>query len=122
MSVISRMRKQTCVYWALRGVESGGEDYDEFGQPQYTDPVQLACRWEVKTVEFLSPQGTQELSNAVVYVDQDVDVGGVLMLGELTDIDSSLTVPKQNEETWEIRRFEKLPNFRNTEFLRTVFL
>ncbi len=122
MSIITRMLKQKAVYWALAGVESGGEDYDEFGQPQYTVPVEVACRWETKTVEFLGPQGTQEISNAVVYVDQDVDVGGVLMLGELTDIDSSLTVPKQNEETWEIRRFEKLPNFRNTENLRTVYL
>ena len=122
MGIITRMLRQTCVYWALAGVESGGSDYDEHGQPQYTDPEELNCRWEVKTVEFLGPSGTQELSNAVVYVDQDVDVGGVLMLGELVDIDSSLTVPKQNEETWEIRRFEKLPNLKNTEYLRTVYM
>ena len=122
MSLINRMLKQTCVYWALAGVESGGDDYDDHGRPQYTDPVEISVRWEAKTVEFLNPQGGQELSNAVVYVDRDVDVVGVLMLGELTDIDSSLTVPKQNEEAWEIKKFEKLPNLRNTEYLRTVYL
>lgn len=122
MSIITRMLRQTAVYWALQGVESGGSDFDDYGQPQYTDPIEVACRWEAKTVEFLGPSGTQEISNAVVYVGQDVDVGGVLMLGELVDIDSSLTVPKQNEETYEIRRFEKLPNLKNTENLRTVYM
>ncbi len=109
------MLRQTAMYWALDG-------FDNHGQPEYAIPIEVDVRWEVKTVEFLGPNGTQELSNAVVYVGQDVKVGGVLMLGELTDIDSSLTVPKQNEETWEIRRFEKLPNLRNTEFLRTVYM
>ncbi len=118
MSIITRMLRQKAVYWAL----DSDDNFDNFGQPQYANPVEIKCRWVIKTVEFLGPQGTQELSNAVVYVGQDVKVGGVLMLGELTDIDSSLTVPKQNEETYEIRRFEKLPNLRTTQFLRTVFL
>lgn len=113
------MLKQKAVYWALR---SGADAFDEFGQPQYDDPVQIRVRWVIKTMEFLGPKGTTELSNAVVYVDRDVEVGGVLMLGALMDIDSSLVVPKQNDETWEIRRFEKLPNLRNTENLRKVFM
>jgi len=119
MSIITRRLKQTAVYWAMN---SGADAFDEFGQPQYEDPIEIDCRWEVVTVEFLGPQGTQELSNARVGVGQDVEVGGVLMLGELTDIDSSLTVPKQNDETYEIRRFEKLPNLKTTEFLRTVYM
>ena len=122
MGIITRMLKQTAVYWALEGSEVGGDNYGNYGQPQYTVPVEIECRWEVVTVEFLDASGTIILSNAVVYVDRDVDVGGVLMLGELTDIDSSLTTPKQNDETWEIKRFEKLPNLKNSQFLRTVYL
>jgi len=118
MSIITRMLKQTAVYWALNITTP----YDNYGQPQYEDPIEMSVRWEAKTVEFLGPEGNTLLSNAVVYVGQDVVLGGVLMLGELTDINSSLTIPKQNDETWEIRRFEKLPNLQNTEFLRTVYL
>lgn len=122
MSLITRMRRQTCVYWALLGADSAGVvDYDDFGQPQLTDPTELTCRWEEITIEFLDTQGTRQLSNARVYVGQDVDLGGVLMLGELTDITDEDN-PKENDGAWEIRRFDKLPNLRNTEFLRTAFL
>lgn len=121
MSIISRMRKQTAVYWALEGAESGGNDFDDFGQPLLTTPIEIKCRWEAKTVEFIDAKGTRQLSNAVVYVDQDVDVGGVLMLGELTDIVNEDT-PKENDDAWEIRRFDDLPNLKATEFLKTAYL
>lgn len=115
------MRKQVAVYWALEGSESGGDDYDNFGQPQYTTPIEIKCRWEAKIEEFVNASGTRILSNAIVYVDQDVDVGGVLMLGELTDITDS-EVPKENDNAWEIQRFDNLPNLKVTEFLKTAYL
>ena len=122
MSLITRMRKQTAVYWALLGADSAGVvDYDDYGQPQYTDPVEITVRWESVTVEFLDSQGTRQLSNAVVYSGEDLDLGGVLMLGELTDITDE-DIPKENDDAWEIRRFDKLPNLRNTEILRTAYL
>ena len=71
--------------------------------------------------EFLDAGGTKILSNAVVYVDRDVDVGGVLMLGELTDITDETNV-KENDGAWEIKRYDKLPNLKNTEYLRTAYL
>ena len=124
MSLISRMITygQKAVYWALLGADSAGVvDYDDYGQPQYTDPVEINCRWEEITIEFLDSQGTRQLSNARVYVGQDVDIGGVLMLGELADVTDD-DIPKENDNAWEIRRFEKLPTLRNRETLRTVFL
>lgn len=121
MSLISGMRRQTAVYWALEGEESSGDNFDEFGQPQYTTPIEISVRWEARTEEFLDAKGTRILSNAIVYVDRDVDIAGVLMLGELTDI-TNQKIPKENDDAWEIKRYEKLPNLRNTEILRTVFL
>lgn len=121
MGIITRMRKQICVYWGLQSSESGGLDYDEYGQPVYTDPIELECRWEDRSEEFIDPSGTRMTSAAVVYVDQDVDVGGVLMLGELEDITDE-SIPKENEGAHEIRAFNKLPNLRATEFLRTAYL
>lgn len=121
MSIIKRMRKQDAVYWALASVESGGDDFDDYGQPILTDPVEVKCRWEDKSEEFVAANGTKMLSHAVVYVDRDVDVGGVLMLGELTDITDADNV-RENAGAWEIKRFDKIPNLRATEFLRIAFL
>ena len=120
-SIIIKMLKQTCVYWAL----ASGDDvsYDDFGQPIVTiaDPVEIDCRWEAENVEFIAADGTKQLSRAVVYVGQDVDVGGILMLGTEDDITDSTNI-KENDGAWEIKSFGKLPNFRATEFLRTVYL
>jgi len=121
MRIITKMLKQTCVYWALESAESAGDDYDDYGQPQQTAPVELSCRWETVTEEFLDKNGTVQLSQAKVYVGQDVDLGGVLMLGGLADITDS-SYPKENEGAWEIKRFEKLPTLKADQFLRTVFL
>jgi hypothetical protein len=114
MSLITRMRKQTAVYWAPIG-------YDNTGHPEWDDPIEIDCRWEDVTEEFIDPTGTRFFSTAKVYVDQDVELGGVLMLGELDDLESG-SDPKANEGAWEIKRFEKLPNLRNTENLRTALL
>jgi len=121
MSLITRMRKQTCVYWGLASTASGGIDYDGYGQPQYTAPIQITCRWEESVQEFLDMSGARQLSNAVVYPELDVVLGGVLMLGTLADVTDEDN-PKENDNAWEIRRFDKLPTLRATEFLRTVYL
>lgn len=116
MRLLTKMLKQKAVYWKLSSLE-----FDDFGQPIPTTPVEIDCRWEDVGEEFLDSNGTIQLSRARVYVDRDVEVGGVLMLGEL---DSSVDEdnPKENENAWEIRRFEKLPTLKATQFLRTVFL
>ena len=123
MSIITRMRKQTAVYWALKSDESGGIAYDDFGQPQHADPVELTndVRWQDTIKEFIDPQGARQVSNAKVFVGQDMVPGEILMLGSLTDITDSVNL-KENSNAWEIRRFDKLPNFRASEFLRTCYL
>lgn len=122
MGIITKMRKQTAVYWPPESSESAGDDFDNYGQPQVSlSPVQIMCRWEDVTEEFIDVAGTRQLSRARVYVDRDVEVGGILMLGELADIADATNI-KENDGAWEIRRFEKLPNLKATEFLRTVFL
>lgn len=120
MSIISRMRKQTAVYWPL-DIESGGDKFDDYGQPVLSDPIEIKCRWEDVSEEFIGSDGTRQISNAKVYVDRDVDVGGVLMLGTLLDV-SSADNPKGNIGAFEIRKFEKIPNLKATEFLRTAYL
>lgn len=121
MSIITRMRRQTCVYWGLASDESGGIAIDDYGQPQHTDPIELECRWEDVSEEFIDSKGTRQLSKAKVYVESDVVMGGILMLGTEDDITNLVDI-RENEGAWEIRGFGKLPNFKATEFLRTAIL
>jgi len=115
------MLKQTCVYWALASEESGGDDFDNYGQPQLASPIEISCRWSDKNEEFIGPNGTKLISQAKVFVFQDVDIGGVLMLGTLADITDDDDV-KENDGAYEIKAFHKAPNLRATEWLRTAFL
>lgn len=121
MSIITRMRKQTAVYWAPGSEETGGKDYDDYGRPLYADPVEISCRWEDVNEEFVTPDGTRDSSRCIVYTDRVVALRGVLMLGTLNDV-ADLDDPKKNDDAWEIRRFDKLPNLRNTETLLKAYL
>jgi len=115
-SLIARMRKQKAVYWSLTST-----GFDDYGQPIPSTPIEIKCRWEDVSEEFLDGNGTVQLSRARVYVDRDVEIGGVLMLGELdSGVDESN--PKENDNAWEIRRVEKLPTLKATQFLRTCYL
>ena len=114
MSIITKMRKQTCVWWSSTGV-------DAYGRPTWTTPVEIDCRWEDVIQEFVNDDGEERFSRSIVYVDRDMKVGDVLKLGSLdSGIDEDN--PKENDDAWEVSRFSKLPNLKNTEVLRTVFL
>lgn len=115
------MLKQTCVYWALGSSESDGDDFNDQGFPNLADPVEIACRWEETNEEFILTNGTKTLSRSKVYVECDVDVGGVLMLGELADV-IDLIIAKENSGAYEIQRFDKTPNLKVTEYLRLAWL
>jgi hypothetical protein len=113
VSVITKMRKQSAIYWARSGTDS-------YGQPSFAEPVEITCRWDDSVTEFIDPQGERRLSSAVVYVDRDMPLGSMLKLG---DLDSNIADdPRENADTFEVRQFAKNPNFKATEFLRTVYL
>lgn len=121
MSLIDKIRKQKAVYWPLGSTETGGKDVDDYGKPVYATAVEIDCRWEDKREKFITPKGDEEISHAIVYVDRDMRVGEVLMLGTLDNV-NYLTNPKKNSNAWEIRAFEKLPNLKATKFLRIAIL
>lgn len=117
MGIITRMRKQTCVYWAPTG------NRDRNNNPILAAPVQMTCRWTDVNELFIDASGKQSVSNAKIFTELDVQVEGYLKLGLLTDlVDSSSNNPFTNSGTFRIRKFTKLPNLRNTEYLRTVMV
>jgi hypothetical protein len=114
MSIITKVLKQTAVYWAPSGTNA-------YGQPTYSAPVEIAVRWDDMSEEFLGPDGDRELSRAKVMVASDVELRGVLMLGDLgSSVDQD--DPKANEGAWEIRMFKKIGTIKQTEYFRQAFL
>ena len=121
MGVITKVMKQTAVYWPLASEESGGVDFGEYGQPQFASPMEIDCRWDDEIRNIVDAEGTMKVSKAEVMVSVDVDLGGLLMLGMLDDITDEEN-PRENAGAEEIIAFEKNPNFRATEFLRVAYL
>lgn len=118
MSIITKMRKQTAVWWGQMGQSPDGT-----GQPVLAAPVEISCRWEDSQKEYIKKDGTNTVSNAVVYVDRDMEVGDLLRLGPISSLtDLTAEGAKNNSSVFEVAVFEKLPNLKNTENLRTCLL
>jgi hypothetical protein len=116
MSLITKMLTQSAVYWSKDLIK-----LDAFGQPRHASPAVIECRWEDTNEEIITADGTKVISRARVYVGQDVSLGGFLFLGAVQDLQFP-NDPRKNENTFEIIRFEKLPNMKATEVLRTAYL
>lgn len=113
MSVISRMRNQKAVYWER-------QDPDQYGNFAYASPVQVDCRWDDKSEEFRDKNGETRLSNSIVYPDRKMATGDMLSLGELDS--NTPSDPTQDDNAHEIQRFERISNFKATEFLNIAYL
>lgn len=128
MSIITKMRRQDAIYWPP-GIA------DDYGRRVFGTLIELVqlpggasfrVRWEDRIEEFIDSAGTVCRSSAVVYVPillsgSEVALGGYLWLGLRADLVSE-TDPLQNPGAYEVRRVDHLPNLKNTERLRTVYL
>lgn len=124
MGVISKVMRQRAIYWPP-GVP------DNYGKIGYGSVEVVRCRWDDEYVEFMTPEGSKEISNASVMVSKAVALGGVLMLSPLPATASDeerlaavedLENPLNNAGAWKIRAYTENPNFRAREFLRIAIL
>lgn len=90
---------------------------DGFGGNSFTTPQTIKGRWEDHVEETVDGMGNKLISNAVVYLDADVVVGGYLYLGVSAAADPTLVVG-----TFPIRRFSKTPDIRSASYLRKAVL
>lgn len=121
MSLITKMRKQKAVWWSIDIDASGGVVTDDYGQPVYNSPIEIACRWEDIAEEFIKDKDEKSVSSSVVYVDRDMKAGDVLLLGEL-DSGVDENNPLDNDGAMRIQKFSKIPNLKATEYLRSAYL
>ena len=113
--LLARNCKQTIVYWA-------SPTPDGYGGSTYSDPVEIMGRWEDKQELIKTNNGEEQLSQARVWLLQDVDEGGYLYLGTLDDLDSD-PQPKDIPTVGQIMTFSKFPTLGQGDvFLRKVNL
>lgn len=106
----ARHFKETVTYWAPAG-------NDGYGGRVVSAPVQQAARWEQRAEQFHTQTGEVDVSNAVVFLSGDVEVGGFLYLGT-----SVATDPNTVAGAFIIRQFTSFPDLRNLNKERKAFL
>lgn len=114
MSFLTKNHRQDIVYW-------GAPVTDVYGARTFSTPIEIKGRWEDVQNLFVSPDGRELVSRAIVYLGQDVDIGGYLYLGTLVSISSAVN-PKTVSKAYEIRSFNKIPSIKSTIYERVVFV
>jgi hypothetical protein len=111
----ARNLPQKCIFW-------GNPQADGYGSYLYDDPVELDCRWEdITMVEELAREVQQQLRSEVI-LNQDVDEQGMLMLGELIDLDSDVFNDPVSAGASMIIRFDKIPTLKGDYFFRKAYV
>ena len=93
-------KHQDATYWARLGEGAQG--------PIYDTPAAITVHWENRQELFVTSKGDEELSNAVVYADQELGVDGYLYLGTSVTVD-----PRDVNGAFRIRASLLIPDLRN---------
>lgn len=110
MGWISKNYLQDATYW-------GNPISDAYGSITFDSPISISVRWEEKAELFTDQSGNKILSNAIVFVSQDLSVGGYLYLGTSSELS-----PSSVKESFRIRGFSKIPTVKGTDYLRIAYL
>lgn len=112
MSHLARYLKQDATYW-------GPASTDPFGKTTFNAPIPLKVRWERKNEQGINAKGREITSQAVVFVDDSVDVefDGFLYEGV-----SSVSDPSDLDGAYQIQNVERIPSIRNLTALKMVVL
>lgn len=89
---------------------------DNYGNPLLDDPVEISVRWEETYKESIDPRGNPILITDTVVVDQDIAVGSILWLGEL----SAFSSPYTNLRI--VNEYRETPDLKNIHRRRVVEL
>ena len=109
--------KQTAVYWA-------SPTPDGYGGNTWDDPVEISVRWDDISEEIKDSKGIETVSRAKIIVTQDVDLGGMLYLGTLDDLDSEQEGdPMTVDGAYPIIKFSKIPApLKTDDFFRMAYV
>lgn len=109
--VESGSRYQDAVLWAFAGYSANGE-------PKVSSPVDIVVRWEQGFSTSIGADGTPITFDGTVFVDQDVNVHGILLLGTtVANLPSPVT-----GDLMEVIRRDKIPDIKGRANQRTLDL
>lgn len=111
MTMASRHLRQDVTHWPMAGS-------DGYGGFTFDAPALLKGRWEDKAVLFLTLENEEVVSNAIIYLADDIAVGDYFGLGDLTATSDPTTL----EGTYRSRQYHKSTDLRALQALRKVFL
>jgi len=114
MRILTKMLKQTGVYWA-------SPTSDGRGGTQTSFPVEIDCRWEDMVQEIKDDEGKIHISKALVYTDREVDVGGFLYKGTLASLNNDIN-PSTNRDAHIILKYGEIPTLSASQVLRSAWL
>lgn len=103
--------RQQCTYW-------GSPTQGGFGDITFDAPTLLRCRWEESTETFTNQSGEDQVSRAIVWTYEKLEVGGYLIKGDQT----AQTDPTQLNEALVIARSDEIPDLRGLNMERRSFL
>ena len=103
--LLYRLARQTAVYW-------GSPTPNGDGQSEFVAPIEIKVRWEDEE-EYMKAEGKEDQEQgggitARIICPDDLDIGGYLYLGTLTEIGSEAN-PIKVDGAFRIKNFRKVP-------------
>lgn len=111
MTIGAANYRQTCTYWSSP-IQGG------FGDITFGTPLLLKCRWEDSNETFTNANGEDQVSRAIVWTFEKLDIGGYLIKGDST----SQPDPTQLNTSLVIARSDEIPDLRGLNMERKSFL
>lgn len=114
--VMRKAAKQTAVYWEKTGS-------DDKGRPVYTDPVEIACRWEDRETEKVSVGSRLVTARSYIMTVTPIKEGSLLMLGTIATWKAMPTypnLPTYNQGSREVLRVDETPDLKAISTLYEV--
>lgn len=111
MTMSSRNLREIITHWPFAGS-------DGFGGFTFGTPIALEARWELKRELFMTAEGEEVVSNAIVYLSADVDEGDYLAQGDQTTTSNPGTL----SNAFRIKAFGKATDLRSLDAVRKAWL
>ena len=116
LNFIDRLSVQTAVYW-------GSPVPNGYGGSTFADAIEIDCRWENKNQIVVGTDGKEITVDVIILTNTDMEIGGFLYLGSLTDLESDPNPDDSGVDAYEILSKRSIPLIRSTtEFVKTYYL
>lgn len=106
----------TAVLWPVTG-------YNAYNELTFSTGVEISVRWEDRDELFVSKDGKELVSRAILHVNQDIVPDSFMYLGVLTDLSTAEKAnPKLVQDAYAVKAFKSLKSVTGKDTLRKVYL